>query len=463
MDQGDNESELRRSGSFARTSSSCSMRRNSRTLSFSFSPQLENDDGSESVSEAGDIGDRALCSNRYSGSGRLVLSAESAAESGMVVPIAEEGICSHDPVSNNNVSPVSPSILDIVSPVSNDAFIKSGDKMNDSEKEVPWWLEYFSSLLFLAVFGILGVLLRYGLQKLFGPGNVGATSDQSYMYLDLPSNVGSFLMGWFGVGFKGEISKISDQLAMGLTTGFLGSLTTFSGWNQKMLELSIEGRWVFAVLGIIIGLFLVAYSIIFGIETAKGVRWIVRKTATSKNSSSESSWKTNSFKRRLVVSVALLLILGALWSTCIALEAHEFKRGNIKAQLWLACLVGPFGVWIRWFLARLNGRGLGKSGLLKWVPFGTLIANVSAACVMAALATLKKAVKTKDCDTVVAGIQFGLLGCLSTVSTFVAEFHAMRESKYPWRAYAYASATILISFIFGTLVYSVPVWTKGYK
>lgn len=72
-------------------------------------------------------------------------------------------------------------------------------------------------------------------------------------------------------------------------------------------------------------------------------------------------------------------------------------------------------------------------------------------------------VKTKDCDTVVAGIQFGLLVCLSTVSTFVAEFHAMRESKYPWRAYAYASATILISFILGTLLYSVPVWTMGYK
>lgn len=35
----------------------------------------------------------------------------------------------------------------------------------------------------------LQVLLRYGLQKLFGPGHVGATSDQSYMYLDLPSNM----------------------------------------------------------------------------------------------------------------------------------------------------------------------------------------------------------------------------------------------------------------------------------
>lgn len=60
-------------------------------------------------------------------------------------------------------------------------------------------------------------------------------------------------MGWLGVTFKADILKISDQLAIGLTTGFLGSLTTFSGWNQKMLDLSVNGQWVFAVLGISLG------------------------------------------------------------------------------------------------------------------------------------------------------------------------------------------------------------------
>lgn len=63
-------------------------------------------------------------------------------------------------------------------------------------------------------------------------------------------------MGWFGVVFKGDILRVSDQLAIGLTTGFLGSLTTFSGWNQKMLDLSVNGQWVFAVLGIFIGKYL---------------------------------------------------------------------------------------------------------------------------------------------------------------------------------------------------------------
>lgn len=36
------------------------------------------------------------------------------------------------------------------------------------------------------------VLTRYLLEKLFGPQVVGATSDNSYMYVDLPPNMVSF-------------------------------------------------------------------------------------------------------------------------------------------------------------------------------------------------------------------------------------------------------------------------------
>ncbi|XP_049380221.1 fluoride export protein 1 [Solanum stenotomum] len=447
MDCENKDSELRKFGSSRTSSASSSLRRRSLSLSLSLPKHLnDDDDENESVSEAGDIGDRELQSNRYSGSGRLRLIGENAPEHVVVVPISED---------TSSVTPVFP--IKLIS--------QPDHKKNDEKTEVPWVLEYTSCLLFLAVFGILGVLLRYGLQKLFGPGIVGATSDHSYMYLDLPSNmVGSFLMGWFGVVFKEDISRISSQLAIGLSTGFLGSLTTFSGWNQKMLELSVEGQWVFVVLGYLLGLFLVAYSIIFGIETAKGANWLYRRAnMDSSNSGTDCHWRVDSCKRHLIVILILLLILASLWGMSIGLEVNEFSSGSPKAQLWLACIVGPFGVWIRWFLARLNGRGLGKSGLLKWVPFGTLIANVSAACIMAAFATLKKAVNTETCDTVASGIQFGLLGCLSTVSTFIAEFHAMRGSKYPWRAYVYALCTTLISFVLGTLIYSVPVWVENFN
>lgn len=70
-------------------------------------------------------------------------------------------------------------------------------------------------------------------------------------------------------------------------------------------------------------------------------------------------------------------------------------------------------------------------------------------------------VNSKTCDTVASGLQLGLMGCMSTVSTFMAEFNAMRESNQPWRAYAYALTTILVSFGMGILIYSVPVWTKA--
>ncbi|BBG95664.1 camphor resistance CrcB family protein, partial [Prunus dulcis] len=406
--------------------------------------QIDDDIESERVSEAGDIGDRALHSNRHSESGSIrLLPSED-------IQLQSYGFWGRDPVTSTAISPVSPLPEEIISPLSTDAVVCHEDKKQETTTKLPKLLEYGVNEISAA--------------KVVWPGVVGVTSNQTILYLDLPSNmVGSFLMGWFGVVFKGDISYVSDHLAIGLSTGYLGSLTTFSGWNQKMLELSVEGHWVFVLLGFLIGLFLAAYSIIVGVETAKGFRQLLERSSGCGITSSGTSWRVDSHKRHLVVLAVFSLMLVSLWSVSGVLLREEFSSDSSEAQLWLACIVGPLGVWIRWFLARLNGRGLGRMGLLKWFPFGTLIANVSAACVMAALSTVKKEVDTKTCDIVATGIQFGLLGCLSTVSTFIAEFNAMRESKYPWRAYTYAMVTICTSFGLGTLIYSVPVWTKGYK
>ncbi|XP_061341979.1 uncharacterized protein LOC133288272 isoform X2 [Gastrolobium bilobum] len=403
---------------------SCSsMRRNSLSIS---SHQIDNDAECESVSEAGDIGDRALPSRRFSESSSLRLSFDNTSENEAGVSILEEHRLQPYPsFSHPNSS---------VRPLPTDTIVASEDSKQEPRKSLPELLDYISCMLHLAVFGILGVLTRYLLQKLFGPGVAGVTSEQTILYLDLPSNmIGSFLMGWFGVVFKGDISHVSEHLAIAITTGYLGSLTTFSGWNQKMLELSVSGRWLFSALGFLLG-----------------------------NGCSKINFKVDNYRHQLIVMVMFLVILGILWGVSGALVKDEFKHGGSAAQLWFACMVGPIGVWIRWFLARLNGCGIGTAGLLKWIPFGTLIANVSAACVMAALASVKNAVNTRNCDTVVAGIQFGMMGCLSTVSTFAAEFNAMRESNHPWRAYAYAIITICVSFSFGILIYCIPVWTKGF-
>ncbi|XP_007018992.2 PREDICTED: UPF0695 membrane protein C977.11/PB8B6.06c isoform X2 [Theobroma cacao] len=422
MERGTNNSEPARTGSFSRTSSlGSSLRKRSLSISSVVSAQIDDDIHSETVSEAGDIGDRALQSNRHSVSSSVRLSVDCAMETGTVI----------HPAELNTISLVSPLPEDITFPLPIDP-LKCSEDERQEKRGLPLSLEYISCLIHLAVFGILGV--------------------------------GSFLMGWWGVVFKGDISQVSDILAIGLTTGYLGSLTTFSGWNQKMLDLSVNGHWVQAVLGFLIGLFLAAYSIIFGIETAKGFRWILKRlnTSTKEVPNISSNWRLDSCRRQLAAMVVLLLVLGVILSVSGALLKEEFGSGSSGAQLWLACLVGPLGVWIRWFLARLNGCGLGKSGILRWLPFGTLIANVFAACVMAALSTVKRTVNTKNFDTVSTGIQLGFLGCLSTVSTFIAEFNAMRESKHPWRAYAYALITTGVSFGLGILIYNVPAWTKGF-
>ncbi|KAL4598428.1 hypothetical protein ACB092_11G059300 [Castanea dentata] len=456
MDIGTADSELRRSGLLNCTSNAnSSLRRRSISLSVAALVHIDDDIESEIVSEARDIGDQALHSNRHSESSSHRFSVDHALENGVSAPTSEDTLLhlnrywSHDPPTMTTISVVTPLPEEIISPLSIDAIVCSKDQKQDDKERLSMLLDYAFCLIHLAIFGILGVLTRYVLQKLFGPGVAGLTNDENILYLDLPSNM---MCLYFNVFFKDIRYSASN---------YDNNNTTFNGWNQKMLDLSVDGHWMLAVLGFLVGLFLAAYSVIFGIETAKGFKWLLTRQnecTGSRTPSSSSNWRVDSFKHHLPVIVVLILMLGLLWGVCGALLREEFRSGSSGAQLWLACFVGPPGVWIRWFLARLDGRGLGKAGLFKWVPFGTLAANVSAACIMAALSTVKKA----TCDIVASGIQLGFLGCLSTVSAFIAEFTAMRESKHPWRAYAYALITVCISFGLGILVYSVPVWTKGY-
>lgn len=77
-----------RSASFSRISSAHS---SFRRLSFNLSGAGDHEVDEDSVSEAGDIGDRALNSKRYGGSGRCRSSFENLGEN-LVVPIQENSL-----------------------------------------------------------------------------------------------------------------------------------------------------------------------------------------------------------------------------------------------------------------------------------------------------------------------------------------------------------------------------------
>ncbi|XP_047148998.1 uncharacterized protein LOC124821177 [Vigna umbellata] len=182
-----------------------SIRRRSTSISSHTSHHTDNDDESERVSEAGDIGDRALPSTRLSESGSIRSSFDIRPEENEVVVSTEDE-----------------EILHPNSTLSTGAVVDSEAINHETRRGLPKLLDYASCMVHLAVFGILGVLTRYLLQKLFGPGVGNVTSNKTLLYLDLPSNmIGSFLMGWFGIVFKGDISNVSEHLAIAITTGYL--------------------------------------------------------------------------------------------------------------------------------------------------------------------------------------------------------------------------------------------------
>ena len=63
-------------------------------------------------------------------------------------------------------------------------------------------------------------------------------------------------MGWVGVVLKKDIAVFSELLAIGLSTGLMGSITTYASWNQQMLAMISQGLWLQALLGVLLGMYL---------------------------------------------------------------------------------------------------------------------------------------------------------------------------------------------------------------
>lgn len=127
MDRETNVPELGRDESFGGVSSAISyLRRRSSGLSVLGLSHPDDDTESESVSEAGDIGDRALHSNRYNRSGRISCSVENELDNSFVVPIQD------DYLATNTISSVSPFPLQTQSPISTDAMVQPEERKDVS-------------------------------------------------------------------------------------------------------------------------------------------------------------------------------------------------------------------------------------------------------------------------------------------------------------------------------------------
>lgn len=309
------------------------------------------------------------------------------------------------------------------------------------------------ALIFL---GQLGTLARVGLtlgtQATFGPS--------SALLPALPSNlVGSFLMGVLVTGptVARHLSASADlssealkaqasaarlsllplvrrcplsltPLVLGLRTGFCGCLTSFSSWNQDIVELFLHGDgWRDAVVAIVFGFLLPLASLLLGQSVAVFVylrhspindAGVTSSTRTAPHgaslaATSPSAAATTQVVLRRCLLVCFLSSLGA----CVALFMLLGDEGS--ARTWktivLALLLAPIGVLTRWRLSKLNRADT--------IPLGTLTANVVACCAAGAMSAFLegKVPITRTAEMWLEAALMGPCGALSTISTFMVE------------------------------------------
>lgn len=279
--------------------------------------------------------------------------------------------------------------------------------------------------------------------------------------------LGSFMMGWVGMAFKKDLLMFSEPLAIGLSTGLCGSITTFASWNQRMMAILTTGLWVRAFCGYIIGSELAYVSFQVGIDSAKGFAVLVEKVQVRRERSGRPRWvapRPEHLNRRWA---SLVLFLPLSFALMLAAAIGTSLDVNVigRRYLWLALAIAPFGTLVRYFLSRLNGRGLGRERAhLRWLPLGTLATNIGASLLEAALSVTNLAATNKNSTFIIGALQLGFCGSMSTVSTLVNELSVLHASAPTrWRAYAYLLFSLSLAFVIGILVYSTPVWLKSFS
>ncbi|EKX32033.1 hypothetical protein GUITHDRAFT_121800 [Guillardia theta CCMP2712] len=331
--------------------------------------------------------------------------------------------------------------------------------------------------------GMLGTLSRIYLDVLFFD-YLNITSPSGALFLDWPANVmGSWLVGLV-IGLSTEIAdevplianfvEYGPQLQVGLQTGFCGCITTYASWNHQMVSILVLSGSQFCVglAGFVLGLHSIMASYSIGVHNARLVALYVGGTRLAEKHreiGSSRSWSQNASRpsphhdlpeiaslsqsrRTWTIIVSFLLVLSLAASiTGWAVEKEEGKG------YWAAVTLSPIGALARWQLGKLYNKRIRFSGNnAPFFPLGTFIANMIASLFRSLIAAIITDSPTELNPAVLAacsGINTGLLGSLSTASTFAAEISKLVDftptdlrnlGKTGYYGYLYASVSIVI-------------------
>lgn len=290
----------------------------------------------------------------------------------------------------------------------------------------------------LAPASVFGVLARLGLSYL------GTYAGQSAFTLSWVQWTGCFFMGFF-LGLRDPITATHPPLYTALTTGFCGSLTTFSGWqldvflawaNRTDIARSKLHTFMDGLSRVVFTLSLSLAALSFGLHLG------THEAVTSRLPKQPlKSMRT----RAAALPDALCLALYA--ATIPAYLALPRAYRHIATS---ALLYSFPGTLTRYVLGtRLNTPSF---------PYGTLAANLLGTALLAGFHALQRGTGGVDAHAceVLQGLGDGFCGCLTTVSTFAVEL----RSATGGRGWAYGLASVILAQLLCLAILG-PAWLSG--
>ncbi|KAJ6539406.1 CrcB-like protein-domain-containing protein [Mycena capillaripes] len=294
----------------------------------------------------------------------------------------------------------------------------------------------FHVLAFLMPFSVLGVLARLGLSAL------ATYSGQSIFPLAYAQATGCLIMG-FCLALKEPFSRYYPPAYTALTTGFCGSLTTFSGWQldifKSWLNASSAPRSALhdAMDGVCKSIFTISLSLaslFFGMHIANEVSPYFRAAAPPGKS--------------LRYAVTLLSVC----TYAATIPAYYLLPRDYRHQATAALLFSFPGTLTRYLLStHLNS-------VLPAFPLGTYAANSFGTALLGTFhvlqSTANRPLSGASC-TILQGLADGYCGCLTTVSTFAAELATFKTAghKYRYGLTTWLTGQVILVCIFGALLW----------
>ncbi|CUS15483.1 unnamed protein product [Tuber aestivum] len=281
---------------------------------------------------------------------------------------------------------------------------------------------------YLIIFSILGTLSRIGL--------VWITTYETNPLPPLfwPQFAGCLLMGFFleDKALFPAAAKTTAPLYLGLTTGYCGSVTTFSSFilgafeelaNTAPVRANRRIRDdVAAVLAYVIGTIAISLGgLQAGAHSAIFSKGLLRK-----------------LRLRWADTLAAPIGLGVWVGSVIMAVFVKRWRGDVL----FACVFSPPGAILRFWASRLG------NPMWKAFPLGTFTVNMLGTAVLAGLLAGRYVHSGGNTCDVLRGLGDGFCGCLTTVSTFVVEVRGLTAGH----GYIYAGTSVVVGLCLTILI-----------